>query len=45
MEKCCYGKMLLFSELLDGNLIWSGKYGANLVCEGIEVCNSGAESG
>ena len=40
-----YGKMLLFSELLDGNLIWSGKYGANLVCEGIEVCNSGAESG
>jgi len=26
--------MLLFSELLDGNLIWSGKYGANLVCEG-----------
>ena len=40
-----YGKMLLFSQLLDGNLIWSGKYGANLVCEGIEVCNSGAESG
>ena len=25
-----HGKVLLFEELLDGELVWSGKYGANI---------------
>ena len=31
-----HGKVLLFEELLDGELVWSGKYGANIVCEGLQ---------
>ena len=37
MHECKFhGKVLLFEELLDGELVWSGKYGANIVCEGLQ---------
>ena len=29
-----YGNLLVFDELFGDEMVWSGKYGANLVCEG-----------
>jgi len=32
MHECkIYGKLLRFEELLNGDLVWSGKYGASMI--------------
>ena len=37
MHECKFhGKVLWFEELLNGYLVWSGKYGASMICDGIQ---------
>ena len=31
-----HGKVLRLEELLNGDLVWSGKYGASMICDGIQ---------
>ena len=35
-EECQFhGKLLIFEQLYDGEMVWSGKYGARIVSEGV----------